>query len=534
MRRKVALKLIPMSGDDAEREHLLTRTQREAHISGQFTNHPHVVPVFDVQETTVETPMGDVNCVVIAMTYLDGGSLLDWLREDEHPPSERLSLLLQAADALSLFHGRGLSHRDFKLENGMFDEFGRARVVDFGLARSSYSPEMMSTATDLPAVKPSFAEIAHTVDQGRPVGTLAYMAPEAYEGHADATSDQYSFAVAVWRALTGDLPYDAGEVLPGQTRSRRFMHGWNRIPGGLRRILRRAMAFEPMRRFESMAELEASLKPWVRRLERRQWRQTPQVRRGLVAAAVVASIGLAGGVGYFVAARPARLPVTEAPSAEGEQVAVTSADSADPASGRTKPVSAPAKPAVAETPEPAGGDGPEEELPADPEPTDPPTVAPPSEPVVSSADAALASYRTTMAAYNREDATTYFDGFSDPTCFFRTKYGREGLESKRMKSVLDPGMAIRPIPQVLRATTSEVILFDCGSWNRPGADFKDHRKLIRMSLIDDRWLISGESGLNGTCLVGEKPLLAQHCADVRAGRLESKCRFYCLTTDDFK
>src|SRR6185503_20369490 len=108
---------------------------------------------------------------------------------EPRPPAEILDVFLQAGRGLAAAHRAGLVHRDVKPSNVIVGSDGRARVLDFGLARGDRDEE------------PSI------------VGTPGYMAPEQRRGErVDARADQYAFAVALWVALGGKRD---GERLDG-------------------------------------------------------------------------------------------------------------------------------------------------------------------------------------------------------------------------------------------------------------------------------------------------------------------------------
>jgi len=271
--RRVALKLL--SPRFAHDPNLLIREARAvARLS-----HPNVVAVHDA---------GDVDGrVFIAMDYLPGGDLRRHLAAQRRPWREIVGLFLEAGRGLTAAHRAGLVHRDFKPANALLAADGRVVVADFGLAGARGGDAISSLGETL-------------VEQGTPIGTPAYMAPEQHRGEAtDARSDQFSFCASLWEALFGQLPF-AGEtprdlrasVVAGQ---RRPAPSGTAVPLRVRRALDRGLAIDPAARHPSLDALLAEL-DGAARLRRRRW----------IAAAVVAAV--AAGAAVQVAGRGAADP----------------------------------------------------------------------------------------------------------------------------------------------------------------------------------------------------------------------------------
>lgn len=167
--RKVALKLIhPLLDVPAAREQLLTEARSMARVT-----HPNLVAIHDAGE--------DEGAVFIAMEFIDGQTLREWLRT-KRPEREVVEALTKAGHGLRAIHAAGLVHRDFKPGNVLVGADGRVLVTDFGLARS---------------LRQGRADAL----QG---GTPAYMAPEQRRGEAgDARADQFAFCVTLHEALIG-------------------------------------------------------------------------------------------------------------------------------------------------------------------------------------------------------------------------------------------------------------------------------------------------------------------------------------------
>jgi serine/threonine protein kinase len=124
--RKIALKLLrPDAGSGSGGR---TRLLREAQAMARLS-HPNVVSVFDVGT------FGDD--VFVAMELVEGTTLKQWMQAKAHSTREVLAVFVQAGRGLEAAHERELVHRDFKPENVVVDSQGRARVLDFGLARAA-------------------------------------------------------------------------------------------------------------------------------------------------------------------------------------------------------------------------------------------------------------------------------------------------------------------------------------------------------------------------------------------------------------
>ena len=179
LQRHVAVKVLQpgLATDEA----FLKRFRAEARSVASL-NHPHVLRVFDWGE--------DQDGPYLVLEYLGGGSLRDLLDRDIRLSlSQAAQLGTEVAQGLAYAHLRGLVHRDIKPANLLFDEEGRVRVADFGVARA-------------------LAEAAWTEPAGAMVGTARYISPEAAEGKpVDGRADVYSLALVLYEAVTGTVPF---------------------------------------------------------------------------------------------------------------------------------------------------------------------------------------------------------------------------------------------------------------------------------------------------------------------------------------
>jgi eukaryotic-like serine/threonine-protein kinase len=243
------------------------RLLREARAMAQLS-HPNVVSVYGVERWE--------GSAVLAMEFVEGRTLDQWLR-GSHEPAEGLRLMLEAGEGLRAAHDAGIIHRDFKPSNVLVGNDGRARVVDFGLARAdplaeeplgSMPGEGSFSMADDP--QPEAAELR--TEAGRIMGTVAYMAPEQLLGMpADARSDQFAFCISLWEVLCGGRPFQ-GHVYASLEAKLGGPPPWpteRRTPLRLVAAIRRGLSPQPERRWPSMAalleQLHARRRP-VRRL----------------------------------------------------------------------------------------------------------------------------------------------------------------------------------------------------------------------------------------------------------------------------
>jgi beta-lactam-binding protein with PASTA domain/tRNA A-37 threonylcarbamoyl transferase component Bud32 len=182
--RDVALKLLhpALASDEA----FLRRFRAEARAAASLS-HPHVTAVHD---------WGEDPAPYLVLEYLAGGSLRDLLAAGRRlSPSQAAAVGVETARALLYAHRRGLVHRDIKPANLLFDEEGRLRVADFGLARA-------------------LAGAAWTEPSGVLLGTARYAAPEQVRGQAvDGRTDVYATALVLVEAVTGEVPFLADTTI---------------------------------------------------------------------------------------------------------------------------------------------------------------------------------------------------------------------------------------------------------------------------------------------------------------------------------
>ena len=182
--RIVALKLLPpqMALDEAFQR----RFRREAQAASAV-NDPHVVPIHGYGEIDGR--------LYLDMRLIEGENLGTLLAERDRPLGPRLAAVVveQVASALDSAHANGLVHRDVKPTNILISDREFAYLIDFGLARTT-------------------AEAGLTT-AGNTLGTLAYMAPERFDGgQSDTRSDIYALTCVLYECLTGKRPYPSDSL----------------------------------------------------------------------------------------------------------------------------------------------------------------------------------------------------------------------------------------------------------------------------------------------------------------------------------
>jgi predicted Ser/Thr protein kinase len=253
LHRKVALKVLHprQSGDARARQRMLGEARALARL-----DHANVVQIHDV--LTVDDQ------VVLVMELVDGATLASWERDSPRSWREIVRVYAQAGDGLVAAHGLDIIHRDFKPANVVIRDDGSVRVLDFGLARVAEAGSELQPALGSPDLPDAAGADGLTVT-GEIVGTLGYTSPEQLAGQpATPASDQFSFCVALHRAIEGVPPFQGGDVASRlqSIRGGGIARGADerRAPAWLRAVIARGLASEPAARFPSMAALLAELR----------------------------------------------------------------------------------------------------------------------------------------------------------------------------------------------------------------------------------------------------------------------------------
>jgi eukaryotic-like serine/threonine-protein kinase len=260
--RRIALKIVGESGAGAPERR--ARLLREARAIARLS-HPNVITVHDAG--TVD------DRVYIAMEFVEGKTVDQWLRAAPRGWREIVDVFVAAGSGLAAAHAAGVVHRDFKPQNVMIGLDRSVRVMDFGLARLAEEPadppELENTLDERPPIP---VAVTRT---GALVGTLAYMAPEQFRRERlDARADQFSFCVALHEALYGSRPplahlrdAPAADAGPGAETAASSSAGapiaaFPRragAPAWLRAVVTRGLSEDRDRRFASMDALLAAI-----------------------------------------------------------------------------------------------------------------------------------------------------------------------------------------------------------------------------------------------------------------------------------
>jgi eukaryotic-like serine/threonine-protein kinase len=245
LERRVAVKV--MHREMSDQPDQLERFRREARAVAQLS-HPNVVAVIDAGE--------DGGYPYIVFEYVEGETLKQRIdRLGRLPVDEATAYAIEIGRGLAAAHARRMVHRDVKPQNVLIDPEGRAKVTDFGIARTLESDGLTKT--------------------GRVLGTTDYVSPEQAMGHGvDLRSDIYSLGVLLYEMLTGDVPFQA-ETVVGVA----MKHVNEEMPdvqalrpevsNTLAAVIERSTAKDPTRRYASMAaflsDLEGALEVEVAR-----------------------------------------------------------------------------------------------------------------------------------------------------------------------------------------------------------------------------------------------------------------------------
>lgn len=282
--RKVALKTVrQVESDTAESRQRLLREARAA----AALNHANIATVHDVLDVDGE--------VIVVFEYVEGETLATRLQRAPMTVPEAVEVAWQLADALAAAHAQGIIHRDLKPTNVVLGADGRAKVLDFGIAR------LVPAGADMSASAPG------TIGIGL-VGTPGYAAPEQYVSrNVDGRADLYALGVMLFEMVSGHRPFPGGDqvalatsVLASPAPKLTATGLW--VPPALETLVAQLLERDPAQRPRSADEVLVALSPLRDTESSPLARRTLLVRRG-IPRTTLAAAGLAIAVATAVVVR---------------------------------------------------------------------------------------------------------------------------------------------------------------------------------------------------------------------------------------
>ena len=254
LHRKVALKVLP--ADVVTNKDRMRRFKQEATAAAAL-NHPNIAHIYEVGESA--------GTHFIAMEFVDGLTLRELIHGRQTDLAKLLRNLQHVADGLGKAHAAGIVHRDLKPDNIMVTREGHVKILDFGLAKL-IEPQQTSPVTE------SLSQLATAVMQphstpGVVLGTVGYMSPEQAQGKTteiDHRSDIFSFGCILFEAATGRKAFEGKDALDSL---HKIVHAPTpqiseinpNVPQDLQRIVRRCLAKEPEKRYQSIKDVAIEL-----------------------------------------------------------------------------------------------------------------------------------------------------------------------------------------------------------------------------------------------------------------------------------
>jgi Tol biopolymer transport system component len=294
--REVALKILPpAAAADPERRQ---RFEREAKAVASL-QHPHIVTIFSIEEAE--------GTHFFTMEIVRGKTLNDVIPTDGVPLDQLFEIGIPLADAVHAGHERGVIHRDLKPGNVMVDEAGHLKVLDFGLAK-------LVTVVDDNAQTMTARD---STQEGRVLGTVAYMSPEQAEGkELDRRSDIFSLGVLLYEAATGKRPFTGDTPISMMSAILRdtppSVTSLKPLPRHLGRIIQRCLEKSPDKRFQTARDVCNELEGLKREVEAGEIEPLSGTSEGISLARVRSSarrMGLLKWIGGIVVAAAATAAV---------------------------------------------------------------------------------------------------------------------------------------------------------------------------------------------------------------------------------
>ncbi|HAF13003.1 MAG TPA: hypothetical protein DCK99_04730, partial [Blastocatellia bacterium] len=253
--RAVALKILPP--EFAADKNRMRRFEQEAK-SAAALNHPHIAHVYEIGEAEGKH--------YISMEYIEGETLRNKIHREKTSLPKLLKYLAQVAGGLAKAHERGIVHRDLKPDNIMITRDGDTKILDFGLAKLVEPPKQTGGGDGVPS-EVATARISQHSTPGMVMGTVGYMSPEQAQGQVreiDHRSDIFSFGCILYEAATGLRAFEGKDVLDSLHKivyapTPQIKDTNAAAPDELQRIVRRCLAKEPEKRYQSIKDVGIEL-----------------------------------------------------------------------------------------------------------------------------------------------------------------------------------------------------------------------------------------------------------------------------------
>ncbi|HEX6850929.1 MAG TPA: protein kinase [Candidatus Polarisedimenticolaceae bacterium] len=301
--RDVAIKVLPpLVAADAER---LQRFHREAQVLASL-NHPNVGAIYGVEE------IGGSPALVLEL--IEGPTLADRISKGPLLLDEAVAIARQIADALEYAHDRGVVHRDLKPANVKLDAEGRAKVLDFGLAKA-VAGDPSGRSDPALSMSPTITSLGTMA--GALLGTAAYMSPEQARGASvDRRADIWAFGALFWEMLTGKRLFEGETVSDTLAAVLRAPVEYDSIPPSvppsLRRLIARCLDRDPKKRLRDIGEARILLENVGKEPESEppaaSFAPAPRPRWFALLPWTVAAASVAALVGVKLLSRPAESP----------------------------------------------------------------------------------------------------------------------------------------------------------------------------------------------------------------------------------
>src|SRR5438132_3640678 len=270
LRRRVALKIL--QPEIAANQDRMRRFVQEAQAAAAL-NHPNIAHIYEIgrsptlREGSDTGSTGEDETHFIAMEYVEGVTLREKIHSERTSLLKLLKYLAQVAEGLAKAHAAGIVHRDLKPDNIMVTREGYAKILDFGLAK------LIEPTEQKPDRQGELSEVATVImlqqhsTPGMILGTAGYMSPEQAQGKVneiDHRSDIFSFGCILFETVTGQKAFAGKDPLDSL---HKIVHAPApqiselnpKAPAELQRIVRRCLAKDPEKRYQSIKDVAIEL-----------------------------------------------------------------------------------------------------------------------------------------------------------------------------------------------------------------------------------------------------------------------------------